>query len=152
MYISNYIHSDGFRSIPTDSGGIPEFRSIPTESVGIPGIRRNSRIPADSGGICGGIKSIVDLDEFFKLTPKIKSRDVRPTSELSALCKGDHRSCPHPSYSPDRRTLGPEYCADRLFFNEFYHDVDSSANCDEWQRASIMKEVGVQVPNVGECL
>ena len=45
MYISNYIHSDGFRSIPTDSGGIPEFRSIPTESVGIPGFRR---IPAES--------------------------------------------------------------------------------------------------------
>ena len=93
-----------------------------------------------------------DLDEFFKLTLKIKSRDVWPTSELSTLCKGDHCSCPHPSYSPDHKTLGPEYCADRLFFDEFYHDVNSSVNCDEWQHTSIMKDIGVQVPNVGERL
>ena len=65
-----------------------------------------------------------DLDECFKLTPKIKDRDVRPSSELSALCKEDCFSCLHPSYSPDQRTLGPEYCADHLFFDEHYHDAD----------------------------
>ena len=80
-----------------------------------------------------------DLDERFKLTPKIKDRDVHPSSELSALCKGDCFSCLHPSYSPDRRTLGPEYCADRLFFDEHYHDAD--VNRQYSQRASTKRGV-----------
>jgi hypothetical protein len=87
-----------------------------------------------------------DLDECFKLTPKIKSRDARPSSELSALCKGDRFTCPHPSFSPDRRTLGPEYCADRIFFDEYYHDADVDRQGS--QRASIRKDVGIQIADI----
>lgn len=61
-----------------------------------------------------------ELDQYFKLTPKLKERSTRPSTELSAICGGDRYSCPHPCYSPDRRTLGPEYCADRLFFDRCY--------------------------------
>ena len=48
----------------------------------------------------------------------------------------------------NHRTLGPEYCANCLFFNEFYHDVDSSVHWRESQRTSIKKDVSVQVTNI----
>jgi hypothetical protein len=74
------------------------------------------------------LRSVADvhgfvLDEHFRLTAKVK--DPRPSTELSAICAGDRYNCPHPSYSPDRHTLGPEYCADRLFFDGYYHNDDA---------------------------
>ena len=73
------------------------------------------------------LRSVADehgfiLDEHFKLIANVIN--PRPSTELSAICAGDRFNCPHPSYSPDRLTLGPEYCADRLFFDGFYHNVD----------------------------
>jgi hypothetical protein len=47
-----------------------------------------------------------------------------PPIATTTHCTAGASDCPHPSYHPDRRTLGPEYCADRTFFNKFYHDDD----------------------------
>jgi len=62
------------------------------------------------------------LSEGFTLTPKVPERT--PSSQMDAICTGDRYTCPHPSFSSNRRTLGPEYCADRLFFDKFYHNQD----------------------------
>jgi hypothetical protein len=57
--------------------------------------------------------------ECSKLAPQVN----KPGS--TSTCTGGRLTCLHPSYAPDRRTLGPEYCADRLFFDHFYRRVDS---------------------------
>ena len=62
------------------------------------------------------------LGKGFNLTPKTPERS--PSPRIDIICTGDRHTCQHPSFSPSRRTLGPEYCADRLFFNEFYRNHD----------------------------
>ena len=47
-----------------------------------------------------------------------------PPIATTTHCTSGPSDCPHPSYHPDRRTLGPEYCADRTFFKKFYRDDD----------------------------
>jgi len=47
-----------------------------------------------------------------------------PPIATTTHCTAGASDCPHPSYHPERRTLGPEYCADRTFFKKFYHDDD----------------------------
>jgi len=43
----------------------------------------------------------------LKLTPKILERT--PSPQIGTICTGDLDTYPHPSFSPNRRTLGPEY-------------------------------------------
>ena len=66
------------------------------------------------------------LDEYFRLTSKVK--EPQPDTQLSAICAGNYYNCPHPSYSPDHRTLGPEYCTDHLFFDRFYQNDNICSN------------------------
>ena len=62
------------------------------------------------------------LGEGFNLTLKTPERS--PSPRIDTICTGDRHTCLHASLSPSHRTLGPEYCADRLFFDKFYRHHD----------------------------
>jgi hypothetical protein len=65
------------------------------------------------------------LEEYSDLAPRVIELGS------SSTCTGGRLTCLHPSYAPDRRTLGPEYCADRLFFDQFYRRVDGDRTAPE---------------------
>ena len=76
------IHSYGFRR---NSAGIRRNPGIPVHSCGFP---RNFRIPPDSAGICGGIKSIgtcVGLQALAKMNTKF-SKGLRYTGVGGIMC------------------------------------------------------------------